>query len=342
MFLIPILLLVIILIPLGYLVFLMIYEYKPKQLEQAIMINANNLKVPNRFSVSTFNLGYCSLDKDNDFFFEGGENAKAISKDKVHANLKGNSELIEKLNSDFYFIQEIDEKGSRSFNVNQLEYMISKFDNYNSAFAYNYRLKYVWYPLHKPMGSAYSGLLTLSRYNIESSMRHELKGEETFPRRLFFLKRCMVVNTIKTKNNKNLYMINIHLSAYDTNGDIRKQQVNHLIEYLNDLYDEEKNYIIIGGDWNHLLPREIYKEDMPEWVSLLPDELYQDKFRLVYDKTVNTVRSEDTPYKKGVNFETVIDGFLVSPNIETVDVKTMDYGFEYTDHNPVRATFRLK
>jgi hypothetical protein len=91
-----------------------------------------------------------------------------------------------------------------------------------------------------------------------------------------------------------------------------------------------------------LLPKELYKEDMPVWVSLLPEELYEGKFRLVYDKTVNTVRSEDTPYKKGQNFETVIDGFLVSPNIETVSVKTVDNEFKHTDHNPVKATFRLK
>ncbi|KFZ26228.1 MAG: Endonuclease/Exonuclease/phosphatase family protein [Candidatus Izimaplasma bacterium HR2] len=333
---------IVILIPIVYILFLIIFEYKPGVIEDAIIINSSSKKLPNEFSVTTLNVGYCSLDKDNDFFFEGGKNAKAISEEKVVANLEGNSKIIKELNSDFYLIQEIDEKGSRSYNVNQLEHIISKYDNYSSSFAYNYRLKYMWYPLYKPMGSAYSGLLTLSKFNILSSTRFKLNGDETFPRRLFFLKRCMVVNTLKTEDNKDLYMINIHLSAYDKNGEIRKQQVKFLIEYLNELYDEDKNYIIIGGDWNHLLPKEIYKDVMPEWVNLLPEELYQDKFRLVYDKTVNTVRSEDTPYIKGKNFETVIDGFLVSPNVETVDVKTVDYEFEYTDHNPVKATFRLK
>jgi len=333
---------IILLIPLSYLSFLMIFEYKPKEIETAIFKSNNNNRLPNEFSVTTFNLGYCSLDKDSDFFFDGGKKARAKSKDKVIQNLEGNSSIIEELNADFHLIQEIDEFGSRSYNVNQLEHIISKFSNYNSSFAFNYRLKYLWYPLRQPMGSAYGGLLTLSKYKIESSVRYKLKGEELFPRRLFFLKRCMVVDTIKAKNNKLLYMINIHLSAYDTNGDIRKEQVKYLIEFINDLYDEELNYIVIGGDWNHILPKELHKADMPSWVSLLPEELYQDKFRLVYDKTVNTVRSEDSPYVKGVNFETVIDGFLVSPNIEIVNVKSLDYGFEYSDHNPVKATFRLK
>ena len=338
--LIPVFLVV--LIPLVYIIFLMIYEYKPKEIEDAIMINPNNKLLEKEFSLTTFNLGYCSLDKDNDFFFESGKNSRAISKEKVVSNLEGNLSIIKELDSDFYLLQEVDESGSRSYNVNQLESITTKFDNFNNSFAYDYRLKHLWYPLFKPMGSAYSGLLTLSKYGIDTSTRYELRGEESFPRRLFFLKRCMVVNKLKTKDNKDLYMINIHLSAYDKNGDIRKQQVEFLIEYLNELYDETKNYIIVGGDWNHLLPKELYKEDMPEWVNTLPEELYQDKFRLVYDKSVNTVRSEDTPYIKGQNFETVIDGFLVSPNVETVDVKSLDYGFKFTDHNPVKATFRLK
>lgn len=337
-----ILVIIVVLIPITYLAFLVIYEYKPNKIEDTIMINASNKELPNEFSVTTFNLGYCSLDKDNDFFFEGGENSRGISKVKVESNLEGLSNIIKELDSDFYFLQEIDEKGSRSYNVNQLEHIITKFDNYNNAFAYNYRLKYMLFPLKAPMGSVYSGLLILSKYSIFDSKRYELDGKESFPRRLFFLKRCMVVNIYKTKDNKDLYMINLHLSAYDANGNIRKQQVKFLIDFINDLYDEKKNYIIVGGDWNHLLPRELYKEDMPMWVSLLPDELYLDKFRLVFDKTVNTVRSEDTPYKKGLNFETVIDGFLVSPNVETVSVKTVDYEFEHTDHNPVKATFRLK
>lgn len=334
--------LIILLIPLSYFVYLMIFEYKPNVIEDTAMINASNTKLEDEFSVMTFNLGYCSLDKDNDFFFEGGKNARGISKEKVVSNLEGLSHIIEENDADIYLLQEIDEECTRSCHVNQLDYVINRFDKYSSAFAYNFKLKYLLYPLYKPMGSAYSGLLTLSKFGITDSKRLELKGEEAFPRRLFFLKRCMVVNIYKTNNNKDLYMINLHLSAYDTNGDIRKQQVEFLINYINEIYDESKNYIIIGGDWNHLLPKEIYEEDMPIWVSLLPNELYEGTFRLVYDKSVNTVRSEDTPYTKGKNFETVIDGFLVSPNVETIDIKTLDYGFEYTDHNPVKARFRLK
>ena len=151
----------------------------------------------------------------------------------------------------------------------------------------------------------------------------------------------MMVNTITCKEGRELILINIHLSAYDKGGYLRKQQIDHLIEYIKEISKTNK-YVIIGGDWNHLLDNSIYQEDMPEWVSLVPDKLFKTSYKMVYDKTVNTVRSEDTPYIKGKNFETIIDGFLVSPAIEVVKVKTIDHEFKYTDHNPVTITFKLK
>jgi hypothetical protein len=36
-----------------------------------------------------------------------------------------------------------------------------------------------------------------------------------------------------------------------------------------------------------------------------------------------------------------IDGFLVSPNVDVASVKTLDLGFEYSDHNPVLLTVSL-
>ena len=33
----------------------------------------------------------------------------------------------------------------------------------------------------------------------------------------------------------------------------------------------------------------------------------------------------------------VLDGFIVSPNIEVLSVETQSLGFRYSDHNPVRC-----
>ena len=80
----------------------------------------------------------------------------------------------------------------------------------------------------------------------------------------------------------------------------------------------------------------------PAWVDVMPKSLADSKFKVVYDKTQPSVRSLDKPYIKDINFETFIDGFLVSPNIDIVDVTTHDFKFRFSDHNPSTLTFRLK
>ena len=55
---------------------------------------------------------------------------------------------------------------------------------------------------------------------------------------------------------------------------------------------------------------------------------------------VPTCRAADIPYEKGVNFVTVVDGFLVSDNIQWT-AENIDADFLASDHNPVELTFRL-
>ncbi|MCK5761775.1 MAG: endonuclease/exonuclease/phosphatase family protein [Candidatus Izimaplasma sp.] len=333
---------IILLIPISLILYLIITEYKPEEIEDAKIIKNNIFsKTKKTMTITTLNTGYSSLDKNQDFFVEGGKGSRCVSRSKTQSNLKNIVKILKGLDSDFYFLQEVDEPCRRSCYIDQVRYITKKCNDRNSSFAYNYKVKYVPIPFLKPMGSAISGLLSLSRYKISESKRCQLKGDEPFFKRIFFLKRCMMVNRITFKNGKELILINIHLSAYDKNGKIRKIQVDHLMAFINELTKTYK-HIIIGGDWNHLLDNSMYRENMPDWVSLLPASLYKSSYKIVYDKNVNTVRSEDKPYIKGENFETIIDGFLVSPNIEVVNVYTIDHGYKYTDHNPVTLTFKMK
>ena len=63
----------------------------------------------------------------------------------------------------------------------------------------------------------------------------------------------MIVNRVKTTNNKELVLINLHMSAYDKGGEFRQKQLNMLEEVLQDEY-KKGNYVIAGGDWNHVIP----------------------------------------------------------------------------------------
>lgn len=317
-------------------------EYKPSPIEDAEKIrNSRDQQLNELMRVTTFNVGYFSLDKDQDFFLEGGKSSRTVSKEKTFDNLLSIEEYLKELNSDFYVFQEVDIAGRRSANINQVEHLASGLINYNVTFAYNYRAKWIPVPWTHPMGSAYSGLLTLSKKPIQNATRLSLEGQEVFPKSLFYPKRCMVINEINLSNRKKLYLINIHLSAYDKNGMYRSKQIQHIIRYITNLYNEN-NYIIVGGDYNLLLDKENYKEDMPSWVGVLPEIVYESAFSVVFDPTENTVRSQNQPYVKGENFETIIDGFIVSPNLEVVKVETHSLGFKYSDHNPVTLSFKIK
>ena len=80
----------------------------------------------------------------------------------------------------------------------------------------------------------------------------------------------------------------------------------------------------------------------PGWYVVLPEDFTPPGFAWAIDKTVPTVRSNDAAYMEGKNFVAIIDGFLVSPNVEIQKVSGHNLAFQNSDHNPVSAVFVLK
>ena len=64
-------------------------------------------------------------------------------------------------------------------------------------------------------------------------------------------------------------------------------------------------------------------------------------WKWAYDKTVPTCRSVADTLDYGVTPVSLIDFYLVSPNIEIVSVEGKNLKFEHSDHNPVLMTLRL-
>ncbi len=327
----------------GFIGYIVVTDYAPEDIEEAsIVSNVDATITGTTFSVTTFNIGYGGLDKNQDFFLDGGTMSRSSSKEQTETNLDSFTSFMETVDSDFYLLQEVDVKADRSFDIDQLDFISNYFNYLSSTFSYNFKVKWVPAPLANPIGGVEAGLMNLSRYHVESSTRYQLPTEDVFLKEYFDLDRSIMEDVYTLENGKKLYMVNIHLSAYDKGGTTRAQQIQFLIDYIDELYDNGNNYIIFGGDWNHLLDDSKMTDTLPNWVALLPDELYDTGFKLVYDTNVNTVRSDDTAYVKGTNFETVIDGFLISPNINVESITGHDLGFENSDHNPVTLSFTLE
>lgn len=332
-----------------FLIYVTAVDYKPPA-QVELQTNSNNnpatLKQGEPFTVTTFNIGYAGLDRDQDFFMDGGTMSRSRSTEQTETNLKAIIDFLSNNKSNLYMLQEVDTNSSRSNRINEYLRISRALKQYSDTFAFNYKVPWVPVPITHPMGAVNSGLLTLSKFTSTSHKRYDLPGDESWPVQLFELDRGFIESRFQVSNGKELVMINLHLSAFDKGGTIRKQQLEFLEDYINREVMKD-NYLIIGGDWNHALPgtdhnKFVTKQEWPEWLQPFPETFGPDGFQWALDPSTPTVRTLDIAYQEGVNFLSVIDGFLVSSNVEIANVTGHDLKFEHSDHNPVTATLILK
>ena len=169
--------------------------------------------------------------------------------------------------------------------------------------------------------------------------------DESFPTKFFDLDRCIQLTRLPiADSNKELVLINVHLSAYDEGGIIRKQQLELLNEVLKTEY-ELGNFVVAGGDFNHDIASSagIWQTNriQPEWVYSLDNSNLTSGFRFVASTNAPTCRSTDAPYVNDESYTIVIDGFICSDNIETISITNIDTDFLYSDHNPSVLSFKL-
>jgi len=331
----------------SFLLYMTVTDYNP---EPTISLAPENntgsaVKLNSPFSILTFNIGYAGLDKNQDFFMDGGKMSRSSSKEQTETNLKNIGNFLGQENPDFILLQEIDRDALRSFHLDELADMKQRFASYSSTFGVNYKVAWVPVPLLDPMGSVYSGLATFSQFKTTAAARYQYPGREAWPQQMFDLDRAFIENRIPVENGKELVLINSHLSAFDKGGEIRKQQLAFLKQYIVKEFTKG-NYVIVGGDWNHVIPGtdpKLFKttQEWPFWLQNLPQDFTPQGFKWAADKNIPSVRTNGNPYVKDVNFRVVIDGFLVSPNVQIDKVSGHELNFENSDHNPVTGVFQL-
>ena len=307
------------------------------------------VKTDTEYTAMTYNIGFGAYTPDFTFFMDGGTQSWAASKESVIDCINGDIELLKEHKVDFALIQEVDTDSTRSYHVNQADMLREAFTDHSSVEAVNFHSSFLFYPFTQPHGFANSSLLTLSDAQIQSSLRRSLPIS-TSVSKLVDLDRCYSINRVKVENGKELILINVHLSAYGTNGDLQSQQLSMLFGDMQAEY-EKGNYVICAGDFNHDFlgnSKEIFNDEVTEaysWAAEFPDELIPANFKKVTDYasglTVPSCRNCDLPYGPDC-FTVTVDGFIVSDNVETTFVDVIDNGFTYSDHNPVEMKFKLK
>lgn len=326
-----------------FLLFSFIDDYRPKPEELIFSTSKPEIITDSVFQIVSWNLGYAGLDESMDFFYDGGEQVRP-KKVQVEANVRGILSTISDFPpQDFYLFQEVDVKSKRSYRINQFDMLAEKFSHYQASYGKNYDVAFVPIPPLHPMGKVESGLETLSKFLPHESVRHSFPGNYSWPMSMYMLDRCFLVNRYQLENGKKLTVINTHNSAYD-DGTLRTKQMEYLKDFLISEY-KSGSYVLVGGDWNQcpsgFVPE--FSEDVfdNEDLTYTPANFPDADWKWAFDPTHPTNRRVKLPYKKGETATTMIDYFLLSPNIEILDVHGMDLGFKYSDHQPVFLRFKL-
>ncbi len=302
------------------------------------------------YRAMTYNIGFGAYSPEYSFFMDTGvmddgtevtgKYGKGISREDVEKNTNGSFAAVKSANADFVLLQEVDENSDRSYHIDQRKAFA--LDGYARVYAENFHSAYLFYPFHDPHGQSNAGIVTLSRFRADSSLRRSLPLATDFSK-FFDLDRCISITRLPVEGSeKQFVLINLHLSAYDEGGKIRALQM----QMLNEILAQEKkdgNYVLAGGDFNHLLRETNFpdQQQTPSWIAQFPADGLTEGFRVYSPENAPTCRGADIPYTKGVNYTCVIDGFIASDNVKVSLVNTYDLDFAYSDHNPVTIIFSL-
>jgi hypothetical protein len=286
----------------------LLHHKPPAGSSLAIAGNGRLGRWPDRLNLLTWNLGCAGTGEESDFFMDGGNDVLAKDRATVLKHSHNILGTLQQRSEDVYLLQEVDLESRRAYHINEVELITNGLKNLSYSFALNHDVWFVPYPFTRPMGGVRSGLLSMGTYRPMEASRIQLPGSALWP-----------------------ILINLHLSAWDKSGALREQELIFLREFGMKEYSEG-NYVVIGGDWNSALPGvrldQFPSEDRPGpyLISLRP-EVFPGDWHWGVVTSHATNRRANAPYKPGKTYVTVIDGFLVSPNVQIQSVEVIPLNF---------------
>lgn len=292
-------------------------------------------------SLFAWNIGYGGLGAESDFAADGGKHLLPPSRAVVKKNLAGiTNELARARNDDVVLIEEAARSGFLTRGVNVLGGVNKALGGRDNAFSAIIRTRLMPPPLRLR-----HGLFTSTKL---AGVKREIVSLPLEPQRIMGLWRMryhMQVLRIPIEGGGTWVIAAVHLSAFDKGANVRLEQLRAALSFAEAEY-KKGAHVILGGDWNY----EFHRPDRPTtteekylfWIHAFPFDELKEGWRAVYDPDTPSVRTNERPYHRNENFTTIIDGFIVSPNVAPLSVKTTDLDFQFTDHQPVEARFKAE
>ncbi len=296
----------------------------------------------------TYNLGFGAYLPDYSFFMDGGTESRCASAESAADTIRDAAALALEQQPQLVLLQEVDTYATRSWHVDQLALVDEAFSGYDRVFACNYHSAYLFYPFHQPIGASNSGIVTLSGFPVKSALRRSLPVENGLGQ-LLDLDRCYSISRIPISDGRELAVFNVHLSAYSNDEAVLEGQIRML---MGDLEKEVRagNPVLCGGDFNHDLRKTDDSGEAYSWTHYFPRESLPEGVHFAYDllspeeqaTQADSCRAASEAYDPETAFTVLLDGFLLSDDLELLEYETVFTGYRFSDHDPVRLTFRLR
>ena len=340
--LIPILALVILVVVFLITLMITVAGFKPQEGNLPVIEKSQKqLSGDEPISLITWNLGYGGLGEESTFIADGGKSILPPSKQIVAKNIKNIAAFLRQNPADIILLQEAAQKSRLIFNLDLWQEITNNLSEYNHS--HTPTVKVPWFPI---IGRLITGNAILSNVKPGSMFRHNLPLEEKGILGIFQQKyNFMSARFDLPDSDRQFVVVNLHLAAFDEGGIIRKKQLKKLKDFMLSEY-EKGNFVVVGGDWNHSLTETNFPSTTSEkylfWIHELPADFTPDGWQWAFDPNVPTVRTLERPYSPGENYTCIIDGFLLSPNLDLLSVTGFDLQFRFSDHQPIRIELKPK
>ncbi len=247
--------------------------------ENAVMYEASTIvesEIPTNLKVMSWNIKFGGARID--FFFDGWGEEVLMDENLVIENMQAIADYIIQFDPDIVLLQEIDIDSKRSAYVDQLQYLLDETALNYGAYASQWKADFV---PSDGIGRMNSGNAIMSKWQITDAERIALPliEEQDDLTQYFYLRR----NILKTKielDEEELFVLNIHASAYSTDG-TKQEQINIFKAEIDEL-DSAGSRFIAGGDFNAIPPNSvnIIGENFPDRPADLDEDFEVEDYDL--------------------------------------------------------------
>lgn len=340
---------------LGLVLLFRLSTYHPKQVQSEAVHSrgsAPSLRPGQPLKVLNWNLQYMA-GKNYVFFYDewdGSGPDKRPSRADIEATWAEVLRVIRDENPDILILQELHVGSASTDKEDQVKRLVDSLPPEYAYWTAAWYWKAAFVPHPRIMGSAGMKLAIISKYKIDSAIRHQLPlmPNDPLTRHLNF-KRAVLEARLPVEGGRELALMSIHMDAFAQGSDTMERQVEYVVGLLEQTGQAGRSFAI-AGDFNLVPPGLSY--------SRLPDDekpMFKSETEIsrLYDRWRGypTLAQADGPDWQDylTHFpnirdrpDRILDYYFVSDDLKVDDfyVRLRDT-LHVSDHFPTVLNFRL-